>query len=427
MAVLLRCLRSDARKEMVSFARSPSAMYAALVSKSLQNALYNKYALFQWPTFAEMYILGEKLGKGASSVVKHAIHRKTNQHVAVKLITKGKASCLGMKDHRSEIACLRTLHHPHIVNLIDYFDEEEDAYVVLELVNGGELFKYMKRHGPFCEAETKHIVKQLLDAVIYCHERNIVHRDIKPENILYTRDEDTGKLSIKLADFGFATSVRGDNLSRVCGTEGYMAPEMIRRQTYGTLVDVWSIGIITYCLLFGFFPEIDMNGNVHFDVEQNISASAIECVEEMLAMEPSKRSTAKEVLSHPWFANKPPRSTGRKRTVDMFEIFSNFINDMLQFVEVCQKLGFGPKTMLTLETAADGLGMIKLYLSSSEPATISSMFTFLGNVVGSLVDEISLEEPDLIPVANKLQSTYDELRKQLGANCPNSHTLLACI
>ncbi|KDO17689.1 hypothetical protein SPRG_16761 [Saprolegnia parasitica CBS 223.65] len=99
---------------------------------------------------------------------------------------------------------------------------------------------------------------------------------------------------------------------------------------------------------------------------------------------------------------------------------------MLQFVAFCQTLEFGAKTQQTLETANDGLGMIQLYLST-EPSTISSMFTFLSNVVGSLVDDISSEEPDLIPVAKQLQRTYEALRLQLVPNCPTSHTLMACI
>ncbi|KDO26228.1 CAMK protein kinase [Saprolegnia parasitica CBS 223.65] len=411
---------------LVTFARSPVSIYAALVSISLQHALYDQFAAFRWPTFAEMYAMGVELGAGATSVVMEALHRKTGAPFAVKLISKGRATCLGMKDHRSEIACLRTLHHPHIVNLVDYFDEDDAAYVVLELVPGGELFLYMLEHGPCTEAETKHIIKQLLAAVIYCHEHNIVHRDIKPENILFTRDPDSGAVTIKLADFGFATSVRGDTLSRRCGTQRYMAPEMLKGQTYGTSVDVWSIGIITFCLLCGFFPEIDDAGNVQFDGHISLSPAAIECVEEMLTMEPTMRSTAKEVLSHPWFSNQPPRSTGRKRTVDMFETFGLFITDMLQFVAFCQTLEFGAKTQQTLETANDGLGMIQLYLST-EPSTISSMFTFLSNVVGSLVDDISSEEPDLIPVAKQLQRTYEALRLQLVPNCPTSHTLMACI
>ncbi|OQR86215.1 hypothetical protein ACHHYP_10868 [Achlya hypogyna] len=409
----------------VSFARSPISIYAALVSISLQRALFDDFAPFRWPTFAEMYALGIELGAGATSVVRDAIHRKTGNHVAVKLIAKCRATGLGMKDHRSEIACLRTLHHPHIVNLLDYFDEADDAYVVLELVPGGELYMYMCQHGRFNESETKHIIKQLLAAIVYCHEHNIVHRDIKPENILCTKD-DSGELVIKLADFGFATSVRGDTLSRRCGTAGYMAPEMLKGQTYGTAVDIWSIGIVTFCLLSGYFPEIDDAGNVIFDPKHGISPAAQECVEEMLTMEPSMRSTAKEVLTHPWFSNQPPRSTGRKRTVDMFETFGLFINDMLQFVGFCQTLEFGAKTQQTLETANDGLGMIQLYLST-EPSTISSMFTFLSNVVGSLVDDISSEEPELIPVAKQLQRTYEALRIQLVPNCPTSHTLMACI
>ncbi|CAN0357857.1 unnamed protein product, partial [Discosporangium mesarthrocarpum] len=107
------------------------------------------------------------------------------------------------------------------------------------------------------EKEARDLCRILLDAVKYCHDRGVVHRDLKPENLLLTSRNDDA--NIKLADFGFARSVLTEYVTTQCGTPGYVAPEILHAQPYGTSVDMWSIGVIIYILLGGSPPFQEKN------------------------------------------------------------------------------------------------------------------------------------------------------------------------
>ncbi|CAN0434722.1 unnamed protein product, partial [Discosporangium mesarthrocarpum] len=107
------------------------------------------------------------------------------------------------------------------------------------------------------EKEARDLCRIMLGAIKYCHDRGIVHRDLKPENLLMTSRNDDA--NVKLADFGFARSVLNGYVSTQCGTPGYVAPEILLGQSYGTSVDMWSIGVIIYILLGGYPPFQDEN------------------------------------------------------------------------------------------------------------------------------------------------------------------------
>ncbi len=166
-----------------------------------------------------------------------------------------------MKGHEylilNEIETLKTLskQHAHIVTLHDCisilfiiidFETPNNLYLVMDLCQGGELFDRLAACGSFFERDAAKLVHDIVDAVRFLHQKNLVHRDIKPENILFKEKDNLN--SLVLADFGLSKLMSQDILLRTrCGTPGYMAPE-IQKGQYGKPVDMWSIGIMSFFL-----------------------------------------------------------------------------------------------------------------------------------------------------------------------------------
>jgi calcium/calmodulin-dependent protein kinase I len=155
------------------------------------------------------------------------------------------------------VAILKTMQHPHIVHMIDFYDESTQYLIAMEVLEGGELFDRIVKKAFYNEKEARDLVFIMLSAVKYMHDRNVVHRDLKPENLLLKSHSDDAE--IKIADFGFAVIASGDTLTEQCGTPGYVAPEILGHRKYGKSVDMWSAGVITYILLGGYPPFHDDN------------------------------------------------------------------------------------------------------------------------------------------------------------------------
>lgn len=185
-------------------------------------------------------------------------HRLTACRVAIKQIPKGMSASLTREIHHH-----RQLHHPHVTQMYEVIATEAYIWIVTELCSGGELFDYLAEKGRLGEAETQILFGQLCLAVNYLHEKGIVHRDLKLENVLL--DE---RCRVKLGDFGFTREYeRGAYMETFCGTTGYASPEMLQGKKYmGPEVDVWSLGIILYCLLTGTLPFDDDDEEVMRDM-----------------------------------------------------------------------------------------------------------------------------------------------------------------
>ncbi|KJE94315.1 calcium/calmodulin-dependent protein kinase I [Capsaspora owczarzaki ATCC 30864] len=263
------------------------------------------------------YKIGKELGSGNFAVVKAAVKRDTNQKVAIKMIDK--KLCEGKEDMiETEVAILRQVQHPNIVGMIEEFDTPEKLYLVLELVEGGELFDRIVDHGSFTEQDASRLIRQITAAVKYLHERDIVHRDLKPENLLFrTPDHDS---DIMITDFGLSKLINENlALETACGTPNYVAPEILLQKGYGKPVDIWSIGVITFILLCGYPPFYDesdallfqkiMKGKFAYDPSywSTISDSAKDVISSMLIVDPNRRLTADQVLAHPWVSGKTAR------------------------------------------------------------------------------------------------------------------------
>uniref|UniRef100_A0A3P9A2E0 non-specific serine/threonine protein kinase n=1 Tax=Esox lucius TaxID=8010 RepID=A0A3P9A2E0_ESOLU len=259
----------------------------------------------------DKYKVGKVIGDGNFAVVKDCVERSTGKEYALKIIDKAK--CSG-KEHliENEVAVLRRVKHPNIIQLIEEVDTPTELYLVMELVKGGDLFDAITSSTKYTERDASVMVYNLAGALNYLHNMNIVHRDIKPENLLVCENPD-GTKSLKLGDFGLATVVEGP-LHTVCGTPTYVAPEIIAEAGYGLKVDIWATGVITYILLCG-FPPFRSESNLQEDLFDqilvgrldfpsphwdNVTDSAKELIGRMVQVNVEARYTAQDVLSHPW-------------------------------------------------------------------------------------------------------------------------------
>ncbi|KAI9567726.1 Pkinase-domain-containing protein [Boletus coccyginus] len=274
------------------------------------------------PQQAATYRTGRNLGSGTYAIVKEAIHIKTGEYYACKVINK---KLMEGREHmvRNEIAVLKrvSIGHPNIVTLHDYFETAHNLYLVFDLCTGGELFDSICARGQYTEADAAELVRTIFGSVKYIHESGIVHRDLKPENLLFrSKPEKTSEIMI--ADFGLSRVMPDSKLSmltEVCGTPGYMAPEIFKKTGHGKPVDVWAMGVITYFLLAGYTPfdrdtqkqemEAIIAGDYRFEPEEywsNVSETARDFVSSCLTVDPEARPTAEQMLQHPWLTAEVP-------------------------------------------------------------------------------------------------------------------------
>ena len=169
--------------------------------------------------------------------------------VALKKVVKSKVAEYKMLDQFcSEIRLHSCLDHPNIVKFYGCFEEKEDVYLVLEYMNGGTLFDYLNEVNYLGVREAVEYLRDIIEALVYMHEKSIAHRDIKPENIVISSEG-----VAKLCDFGWSAVVETSRKT-YCGTFDYAPPEILERKNYDTSVDIWCIGVLTYELLTGRVP-----------------------------------------------------------------------------------------------------------------------------------------------------------------------------
>ncbi|CAL8071443.1 unnamed protein product [Calicophoron daubneyi] len=207
---------------------------------------------------------------------------------------------------------------PCIIGIYDVIDTEDALYMILELVEGGELFDRIVSLGQLSESDAKFLFLQMVIAVKYLHEHGITHRDLKPENILLTGSDN--RCLIKVTDFGLSKLVDGNTMLRTfCGTPTYLAPEILKTAgsgTYTSAIDVWSLGVILYVCLVGYPPFTDERTDCDLQTQitkglydypekywSGISAEAKDLVSKMLTVEPNERLTIQAVVEHPWLTD----------------------------------------------------------------------------------------------------------------------------
>lgn len=259
----------------------------------------------RFSSFEEFNVLSE-LGRGGYSNVLLCEHKKTKRKYAIKCAFKMKKGKDRSERTRTEIKVLKKLKHPNIMRLKGHFESEETIYLVLEYIPGKDCAKFFKTRLP-SKIELKYIMKQLVEAVRYCHEHGIVHRDIKLENILIDSN-----YKIKLTDFGLCgiKTTPSDIFSQSLGTVRYTAPEMLEGNGYNESIDIWGIGVVFFTLLTGSYPfdaserenifQRIREKSIHYS-KYNLERKEIKLLRLLLEKDPEKRIEIEDILDQPFF------------------------------------------------------------------------------------------------------------------------------
>jgi len=265
------------------------------------------------------YSIKKTLGKGSFSSVYLAVHKRTGIQRAVKQITKARTN---KEQFTAEVRALISLDHPHIVKVLEYFEDEANYYVVMELCTGKDLFDWvmdsMARSSNRClgEEEASIIMRQCLKATIGCHAKGFVHRDLKLENFVLVGKDQT----VKLIDFGLAKRLRDSSKpgEEAAGTLPYLAPEVLKpNQVAGCPVDVWSLGVMLFMMLTGEPLLTEGSEILELKDEQAVakrlracvafrraSAEVKDLVSRMLEWNEDKRISAEDALQHPFIRSR---------------------------------------------------------------------------------------------------------------------------
>ncbi|GME66749.1 unnamed protein product [[Candida] boidinii] len=340
--------------------------------------------------------LGRTLGKGSTGRVRLAKHSVTGELSAVKIIPKSiikndddddndrddndqdqshnnnnNSNKKKNKKKRNqkidqnglpygierEIIIMKLISHPNIMGLYDVWENQNELYLVLEYVEGGELFDFLIRNGRLTEGQAIFYFRQIIKGVQYCHQYNICHRDLKPENILLDNDH-----NIKIADFGMAAlETKQKLLETSCGSPHYASPEIVTGKNYhGSPSDVWSCGIILFALLSGHLPFDDPNirklllkvQTGRFHMPSSLSADAKDLIWSMLRVDPTQRIKINEILNHPLLQKYPESVTNTNDTKND----ANTNNSPLEKIDLSQPVLEIDKDILNnLQTLWHGL------------------------------------------------------------------------
>lgn len=270
------------------------------------------------------YHFEKSLGHGASGEVWLVSKINTGEKFACKIIIKDG----NMNDAESmgtEIEIMKRVRHKHVVTLYELYESASCMWLILELVDGGDINYFISSHRAYTESVCAHHFRQILQGLHYLHQQGVVHRDIKLDNILIKGDHEYG--DVKIADFGLSAlvqmSTRGydrdqsskrkefTGLKEMWGTATYFAPEVIDC-AYGPQADMWSAGVILYEMLSGTHPfDADTEDELFDRIQHgkysleggawdNVSAEAKDLVKKILTVNPVERFSATDSLSHPW-------------------------------------------------------------------------------------------------------------------------------
>jgi len=251
------------------------------------------------------------IGKGSFGKVMQVKKKDSGQILAMKVLRKEAIIARKQVAHTmAERNILQRVQHPFIVTLHYAFQTEAKLYMVLDYVNGGELFFHLKNDGKFAENRVRLYAAEITMALQHLHGMNVVYRDLKPENILLDADG-----HIRITDFGLSKELDGsDGITHTfCGTPEYLAPEVLKGQGHGTAVDWWSLGTLIYEMLTGLPPFYSQNINIMYQKILNgelrypsyVSAEAVSLLDGLLQRDPLKRlgtrTCAADIRAHAFY------------------------------------------------------------------------------------------------------------------------------
>jgi polo-like kinase 1 len=257
------------------------------------------------------------LGKGSFGKCFKITNTNTGNEYAGKIVSK---KDLKTKIHKvklfQEINIHRTLNHKHIVGFHEYFEDESYIYMILELCEKRSMAQLLRRRKFLTYPEARYFLNQVLSAVQYLHDNNIIHRDLKLANLFINNS-----MEVKIGDFGLSTRIRnGERKKTMCGTPNYIAPEILEKKGHGYEVDVWSIGCIMFTLLVG-KPPFETTSlketyrrirRCDYHIPMTMNKHAANMIRRIFVKEPNKRPTVNDLIQDKFFTGSyipPPLPT----------------------------------------------------------------------------------------------------------------------
>ncbi|KDO28031.1 CAMK/CAMK1 protein kinase [Saprolegnia parasitica CBS 223.65] len=309
------CL-GDAEAEATMRKQKPSAQTAGAepsevrsmgsgeIYRSRPKAILSSGPMYAVGSFDSKYKLLSVIGNGSTSICHLCEDKATGAKYACKIIDKR-----AVQSKSDDL--LEQFQPPNIIHMEDVYQTDNRISMVTELMEGGELFDYIVNKGTLSEIEASCLVRKITSALAYMHACGVVHRDLKPENLLLTSKSPNAE--VKIIDFGLAKLLHDNQTRSFLGTRGYLAPEMLRRQSYSKSVDVWALGVIVYVLLCGCLPFNDDGSKINSDKaarakfglrfprwSSGLSDSAKDLLHHLLEVDSEKRYTAEQACLHPW-------------------------------------------------------------------------------------------------------------------------------
>lgn len=265
--------------------------------------------------------------RGKFATVKHCTDKLTRTSYAAKYIKK-RRRCQDVSHeilHEARVLIIASSNE-RIVQLHEIFEDKSEYILILELASGGELQQVLDEDEFLPESTSKHVMRQVLEAVEFLHDNQIAHLDIKPQNILLTAPLPYG--NIKLCDFGISRLIsNGSDLREIIGTPDYVAPEILNYERISLATDMWSLGCLTYVLLSGMSPfggddkqETFCNittANLDFPIQYfaDTSDDAIDFIGKLIVKEPKKRLSCVQAINHTWLTT-PGNHTAKSTMAD---------------------------------------------------------------------------------------------------------------
>lgn len=344
------------------------------------------------------------LGSGYNGVVQLATSLDDESYrFAVKAFKVGNLKRDKKAQLESEVGIYLCMDHPHVTRLFDVYEADDKLYLVMECMEGGELFDRVTKLKKFTELDAANAVEQMLLALNYIHSHGIVHRDLKLENFLYeAKDSD----QLKLIDFGFS-KVWDPNIKMhvSCGTLAYVAPEVLKK-AYTNQCDMWSLGVIAFVLLSGYMPfsgsEAVQTRNIstgHYVLKPErwtpISLEGRQFVKAMLEVDPAKRLTAGQALQHPWIAQRHADMDLDKGVVEALRTFAH----SSKFRRCCLE-------MMAWSLSNDDRAQVRkefLALDKSQQGTIK-----LRDLKQVLEEKLHISNEETMEIFDALDTNHDE-------------------
>ncbi|CAO1383269.1 unnamed protein product [Diamesa tonsa] len=284
---------------------------------------YRKVTIKRGEDAKQYYELNEEIGRGKFGTVYKCKEKSTGTCLAAKFIAVPNRQ--ERKNVEREIEMMNNLQHPKIIQLYDAYEYNKMVCVVLELIDGGELFdRVLDDKFILTEKACAIFMRQICDAMDFIHANRIIHLDLKPENVLCLTE---GGNRIKIIDFGLAREYDPfTKLQVLFGTPEFVAPEVVNFEAITFATDMWSVGVIAYVLVSGLSPfagecDVETMGNVtvgkyDFNDEafDNVSPECIDFITKCLMKAHGERLTAKEALKHKWIKRKPQYYPSNQKT-----------------------------------------------------------------------------------------------------------------